>query len=130
VSTEKNVAHSKVLVVDDDQRMVDLLTVNLEDDYTQVIQANTGQDCLEVVQNRGPDIIFLDLHLPDISGWEVLGAVRSMESLCDTTVIIMSVEPPDSKFIRQLRPDDYVQKPFDTRDLLLRMRRLVAQRAA
>lgn len=121
---------SRVLVVDDDQRIVNLLRMNLEGDNIEVVEATTGQGCLEVVHNWEADIIFLDLHLPDISGWEVLDAVRSTESLRDVRVIIISVEPPDADFIRRLRPDDYVQKPFDTRDLLMRMRRLVRQKAA
>lgn len=123
-------SHSRVLVVDDDQSMVKLLRVNLEGDGVEVAEATTGRGCLEVVHNRGADVILLDLHLPDISGWEVLDTVRSTESLRDTRVIIISVDPPDSTLIRQLRPDDYVQKPFDTRDLLRRMRRLMVQKAA
>ncbi|MFQ5854394.1 MAG: response regulator transcription factor [Anaerolineae bacterium] len=123
-------AHSRVLVVDDDRSMVKLLRVNLEGDGMEVAEATTGRAGLEVVHNWGADIILLDLHLPDISGWEVLATVRSTESLRNTRVIIISVEPPDSTLIRQLRPDDYVQKPFDTRDLLMRMRRVVAQKAA
>lgn len=122
--------HSKVLIVDDDRRMVDLLRVNLQDSCTEIVEATTGRDCLKAALSGGADIIFLDLHLPDISGWEVLGAVRSTDSLRNTLVIIMSVEPPDSNRIHQLRPDDYVQKPFDTRDLLMRMRRLIPRKAA
>lgn len=122
--------HPRVLVVDDDQRIVKLLRVNLEGDGMEVAEATTGRDCLEIVHNWGADIILLDIYLPDMSGWEVLAAVRSIESLRETRVIILSVEPPDSAFIRRFRPDDYIQKPFDTRDLLMRMRRLIPQKAA
>lgn len=119
-----------VLVVDDDQELSKLIRHNLEDKNTQVIEAASGLDCIRIVHEGKVDLILLDLRLPDFGGWGILSLLRLTEPLRNTPVIVVSVEPPDMALIEQLRPDDYIQKPFDMRDLLVRVKRVIDSRSA
>ncbi len=118
----------KVLAVDDDWAMTRLIRRNLEKEDIAVVEVGTGLDCMRVLCDEGIDLILLDLRLPDFNGWGILSLLRATDSLKNIPVIIVSVEPPDTDRIRQFRPDDYLQKPFDIRDLLSRVRRLAGQR--
>lgn len=120
----------KVLAVDDDWAMTRLIRRNLEKEDIAVVEVGTGLDCMRVLCAEGADLILLDLRLPDFNGWGILSLLRATDSLKNIPVIIVSVEPPDIDRIRQLRPDDYLQKPFDIRELLSRVRRLVGQRSS
>ncbi len=119
-----------VLVVDDDRAVGRLIRHNLEDNGTEVVEAATGLDCIRLLHETKVDLILLDVKLPDFSGWGILSLVRLTESLCNMLVIVVSVEPPNTALIEQLRPDDYIQKPFDMRDLVVRVRRLIGSRSA
>ncbi len=119
-----------VLVVDDDQELSKLIKHNLEDKNTQVVEAASGLDCIRIVHEAKVDLILLDLRLPDFNGWGILSLLRLTEPLRDTPVIVVSVEPPDMTLIEQLRPNDYIQKPFDMRELLVRVRKVIGSRSA
>jgi DNA-binding response OmpR family regulator len=71
------------------------------------------------------DLILLDLGLPDFNGWGILSLLRLTEPLRHIPVIVVTVEPPDVALMEKLKPDDYIQKPFDMRDLLMRVRNIV-----
>ncbi len=112
-----------VLVVDDDRAISRLIRQNLEDDGIRVIEAATGLDGIRILQEEGADLIILDLKLPDFNGWGILSLLRLTEPWRHIPVIMVSAEPPDTAFIKQLRPDDYIQKPFDIRDLLAQVKK-------
>lgn len=114
-----------VLVVDDDQTLSKLIRHNLEITGTQVVEAASGFDCIRILHQTKIDLILLDLRLPDFNGWGILSLLRLTEPLRHIPVIVVSVEPPDMALMEQFRPDDYIQKPFDIRDLLVRMRKVV-----
>ncbi len=116
-----------VLVVDDDQALSKLIKRNLEGAGTQVVEAATGLDCLRILHQARVDLILLDLRLPDFNGWGILSLLRLTEPLHDIPVIVVSVEPPNSALIEKFRPDDYIQKPFDVRDLVTRVRKVIAR---
>lgn len=117
-----------VLVVDDDRAMSKLIKTNLEDEDTQVMEAANGFDCIRILREARVDLVLLDLRLPDFSGWGILSLLRLTEALRHIPVIIVSVEPPDTALMEQFVPDDYVQKPFDMRDLLVRVRKIIGLR--
>ena len=119
-----------VLVVDDDRAISKLIRHNLEDKGTQVVEAATGLDCIRILHEARVDLILLDLRLPDFNGWGILSLLRLTEPLCHIPVIMVTVEPPDTALIEQFRPDDYIQKPFDMRDLLMRVRKVIGSRSA
>ena len=118
------VNHLSILVVDDDWAISKLIKYNLEDKNTQVIEAATGLDCLKTIRETRVDLILLDISLPDFHGWGILNLLRLTESLRQIPVIIVSVEPPNEALIEQFKPNDYIQKPFDVRDLLARVKKV------
>lgn len=121
MATELQTKRFSVLVVDDDQSISRLIRYNLEDKDTRVIEAATGLEGIRILREAPIDLIVLDLRLPDFSGWGILSLLRLTEPLRHIPVIIVSVEPPDRTLIEQLRPNAYLQKPFDMRELMARV---------
>ena len=119
-----------VLVVDDDRALSTLIRHNLEDTGAQIVEAATGLDCIRILREARIDLILLDIKLPDLNGWGILSLLRLTEPLQRIPVIVVSVEPPDMALMAKFRPDDYIQKPFDMRDLLVRVRRVIDSRSA
>jgi two-component system, OmpR family, KDP operon response regulator KdpE len=110
-----------VLVVDDEPQIVRALKTTLEaTDYT-VESAFTGEESLALAAAQSPELVVLDLGLPDIDGTEV---IRRLRAWSDVPVIVLSVRADQSDKIDALDAgaDDYVTKPFDTNELLARMR--------
>jgi len=118
-----------VLVVEDDQAISKLMRHNLEGVDTKVVEAASGLECIKILHQAKVDLILLDLRLPDFNGWGILSLLRLTESLRDIPVIVVSVEPPNTALIEQFSPDDYIQKPFDMRDLLVRVRKVISSRS-
>jgi two-component system alkaline phosphatase synthesis response regulator PhoP len=117
-----------ILVVDDDQEMGRLVRRNMEGEDTRVAEATTGLECIRLLNEEKVDLLILDVRLPDFSGWGILSLLRLSESRRVMPVILASVEPPDNALMVRLRPDDYIQKPFDIRDLLVRVEKIIEKR--
>lgn len=98
---------------------------NLEDTGTKVVEAASDFDCIRILHQTKIDLILLDLMMPDFNGWSILNLVRITEPPCHIPVSVVSVEPPNMPLVWQFKPDDCIQKPFDIRDLLMRMDRVV-----
>jgi two-component system KDP operon response regulator KdpE len=129
-TTVRGVDSLSILVVDDDRAISRLLRQNLEGKGTQVVEAATGLDCIRILHEARVDLILMDLGLPDFSGWGILSLLRLTEALRHIPVIMVSVEPPDMALMERYKPDDYIQKPFDIRDLLVRVRKVIASTGA
>jgi two-component system, OmpR family, KDP operon response regulator KdpE len=110
-----------VLVVDDEPQMRRLLTITLEAAGYRVIVAERGQEGLLLAAQHRPDIILLDLGLPDVTGQSVLKRLREW---CATPVIVLTVQDAQAEKIAAFDhgADDYVTKPFHSGELLARMR--------
>ncbi len=119
-----------VLVVDDDRAISKVIKRNLEDEDTEVVEVATGLDCIRIVHEAKVDLILLDLKLPDFNGWGILSLLRLTEPLRHIPVIVVSVEPPNTALMEQFQLDDYIQKPFDMRDLLARVRKVLDLKGA
>lgn len=117
----------RVLVVDDDPDIVRLVTYNLSQSGFETVTANTGRAALELVQNRPPDLIILDLMLPDVDGMEVCRSLRSHEASSHIPVIMLTArsEEIDRVIGFELGADDYVMKPFSPRELVLRVKSIL-----
>lgn len=110
-----------ILVVDDEERMVRFIRLNLEHDGFQVIAAYRGYEALEKVRTEIPDLVLLDVMLPDLDGFEVLRLIRESSN---TPVIMLTAKGEEDDRVRglELGADDYVTKPFSPRELVSRVR--------
>jgi two-component system, OmpR family, KDP operon response regulator KdpE len=117
-----------VLVIDDDAQIRRLLRVGLEKQGFDVHAAGTGEEGLQMLMGRKPDIVLLDLGLPDLDGAEVLARIRSWSSV---PVIVLSVRNAEEDVVALLDggADDYLIKPFNTGELVARMRVAIRHRA-
>lgn len=114
----------KVLVVDDEPDIVDTLAYNLEQEGYTTIRATTGVEALEAARGEPPQLILLDLMLPDMSGTEVCRQLRSDQRLSATPIIMVTAKGAEIDRVVgfEVGADDYVTKPFSVREILLRMR--------
>jgi two-component system KDP operon response regulator KdpE len=111
----------RILVVDDEERMVRFIRLNLEHDGFQVIEAFNGTKAIDQVRSSLPDLILLDVMMPDMDGFEVLRIVREVSSV---PVIMLTAKGEEDDRVRglELGADDYVTKPFSPRELVSRVR--------
>ncbi len=111
----------KILVVDDEERMVRFIRLNLEHDGFQVIEAYRGTKAIDLVRTKLPDLVLLDVMLPDIDGFEVLRLIRETSIV---PVIMLTAKGEEEDRVRGLEmgADDYITKPFSPRELVSRVR--------
>ena len=120
---------TRVLVIDDEPQIVRALRINLSVRGYEVITASTGAGALRAAAEHKPDVVILDLGLPDISGIEVLGGLRGWLT---APVIVLSARTDSSDKVEALDAgaDDYVTKPFGMDEFLARLRAAVRRNAA
>ena len=111
----------KILVVDDEKRIVEIVEAYLKRDGYKVIIAYDGKSAVDFVRKEHPDLVVLDLMLPEISGWDVCRLLRK-ES--DVPIIMLTARDDTTDKIvgLELGADDYVTKPFDPKELISRVR--------
>jgi CheY-like chemotaxis protein len=110
-----------VLCIEDELDMIRLIELTLERGPFHVIGAVSGQQGLEIARRVRPDVVLLDLMMPDLDGWEVAQRLRADETLKDIPIIAVSVVHPTGYPNRELLVDDYVTKPFRPDDLMRRV---------
>ena len=120
-------SHERILVVDDDREIARLLRGYLEQAGYGVQVAYDGVTALAMVREARPDVLLLDLMLPDMDGWAVTRRIRSDSTLAATPIIMLTarVEDTDKILGLELGADDYVTKPFNPREVLARVRALL-----
>jgi DNA-binding response OmpR family regulator len=103
-----------VLVVDDDPSVLLLCRVNLELDGFRVLEAADGATALELARAHHPDVVLLDLMLPDVDGWQVLRDLKDDPQLTEVPVVILTARTDDQDKVRSLTSGaaEYVTKPF------------------
>ena len=104
----------KILAVDDEQRMVRFIQLNLEQDGFEVVTAYNGKEALEQVRTQLPDLILLDIMMPDINGFDVLKKIREVNNV---PVIMLTAKGEEDDRIQglELGADDYITKPLSPR---------------
>jgi two-component system alkaline phosphatase synthesis response regulator PhoP len=112
---------SRILVVDDDPAIVKLVRAYLEQAGYQVLVAYDGNKALHIARHDKPDLVVLDLMLPEMDGWDVCRALRK-ESEVPVIMLTARVEESDKLVGLELGADDYVTKPFSPRELVARVR--------
>jgi two-component system KDP operon response regulator KdpE len=110
----------RVLIVDDEPRILNFLNVNLKASGYEVIAAHNGSEALAQVQAQEPDLLVLDVVMPGMDGFETLKQVRAVSSV---PVIILSAKETDTDKVKglQLGADDYLAKPFSPDELTARI---------
>jgi len=114
-------ALARILVVDDEQAVLNLLVYNLSRAHYEVLTANNGRQALELARQAKPDLILLDLMLPEIDGLDVCRQLRRTSQV-PVIVITARGEEVDRVVGLELGADDYVVKPFSVRELVARVR--------
>ncbi len=110
----------RILVVDNDRSIVKVLSAYLEQSGYQVLPAYDGEMAIHVLRRERPDLVILDLMMPNRDGWEVTQIVRADQSLSSTPIIMLTarVEDTDKIVGLQLGADDYITKPFNPREVV------------
>ncbi len=113
-----------ILVVDDEERMARFIRLNLEHDGFQVIEAYRGMQAVQLIRDRMPDVVILDVMMPDLDGFEVLQLIRETSQV---PVIMLTARGEEDDRVRglELGADDYVTKPFSPRELVSRVRAVI-----
>ena len=115
---------STLLIVEDDLDIADMLNAYFRIQGYEVLTVNWGEDGVRAAQTNSPDLIILDIRLPDIDGFEVARRLRSMRRTKDLPIIFLTEkrERKDRLTGLELNADDYITKPFDIQELRLRVR--------
>ena len=110
-----------ILVVDDEEKIVGIVRAYLEREEYQVMAAHDGRSALDLAQTQSPDLIILDLMLPEMSGWDVC---RTLRKESNVPIIMLTARDDDTDKIigLELGADDYVTKPFNPKELVSRVR--------
>lgn len=111
----------KILIVDDDTNICELLRLYLEKDGFETVVANDGEQAILIAERSKPDLILLDIMLPKLDGWQVCREIRKSS---DTPIIMLTAkgETFDKILGLELGADDYVSKPFDAKEVIARIK--------
>lgn len=111
----------RVLVVDDEARMIDFIRMNLELEGAKILSARNGLEALDQVRRHNPDLILLDIMMPQLDGYETLKMLREFSSI---PVVMLTAKSEEEDIVRglELGADDYITKPFGVRELVSRVK--------
>ena len=112
----------RILVVDDEPNIVDILRFNLQREGSEVLAAYDGTEGLALAQSQAPDLILLDVMLPGMDGFKVCEELRKTDRLTPIIMLTAREEERDRVLGLELGADDYVVKPFSVRELMARVR--------
>ena len=119
----------KVLCIEDEKEMIDLIKLILERRGFEVLGALGGKEGLEVIRREKPDLILLDLMMPEVDGWEVYRQMKADEQLKDIPVVVVTAKAQSIDKVLGLhiaKVDDYVTKPFGPQELLRSIDKVLA----
>ena len=117
----------KIMVVDDEENLLELVKAVLEQEGFEVITASNGPECLEKLKKVKPDLILLDVMMPGMSGREVLEKIRENSKTRNLKVAFLTVvrySEMGKKDLEKLHVLDYITKPFDNKELVRRVKKM------
>lgn len=119
----------KILVVDDDKNICELLRMYLEKEGYVVLMAHNGIDAVNAFNTGDPDLVLLDIMLPQLDGWQVC---REIRKLSEAPIIMLTAKDEvfDKVLGLELGADDYVTKPFDTKEIVARIKAVLRRTSA
>ena len=115
---------AKVLIIEDDEDILELVRYNLSKEGFKTVTANTGEKGLELFRSENPNLVILDLMLPGLDGLDVCRAIRSAQDGSYVPIIMLTAKGEEADVVSglELGADDYIVKPFSPRVLIARMR--------
>ena len=125
----KEFARRRILIVDDEERMVRFIRLNLEHDGFLVSEAFNGREALQQLRDVSPDLILLDVMMPELDGFEVLQMVRETSKV---PVLMLTAKGEEDNRVRglELGADDYITKPFSPREMVSRVKAVLRRTEA
>lgn len=116
-------ATSRILVADDDEAVLESVAWLLQENGYDVVPANGGVSCIEQLEKRAPDLILLDILMPDADGCQLLERIKGDERWRDLPVLMLSAQPPEEASVRSLGlgAADFIRKPYRPKELLARV---------
>jgi two-component system response regulator VicR len=117
--TEKST--KMILCIEDDQEMIDLICLILSRSGFEIRGANGGKEGLEIIRTEHPDLVLLDLMMPEMDGWEVYQQMKADEATKNIPVIVVTAKAQSIDKVLGLhiaKVDDYIAKPFSPQELL------------
>ena len=117
----ENNTNKRIVCVEDEAEMIDLIRLILSRRGFEVIGADGGKMGLDVIREQKPDLILLDLMMPDMDGWEVYQQIKADEALKDIPVIVVTAKAQSIDKVLGLhiaKVDDYISKPFSPQELI------------
>ncbi|MGN0149833.1 MAG: response regulator transcription factor [Clostridia bacterium] len=114
-------SNNKVLIVDDDDNIVDLIRMYMEKEGFTAVTANNGVKAVELFKSEAPSIVILDVMMPEMDGWQVCREIRRVSNI---PIIMLTAkgETFDKVLGLELGADDYMVKPFETKELIARVK--------
>jgi two-component system, OmpR family, response regulator VicR len=122
---------TKIMVVDDEPDLLEVVKLILESDGYQVVTAGGGQEALDKLEKEKPELVLLDIIMPKMDGWEVFSRIKSNPKTTDIPVIMLTAK--DQRIdkligLHVVRVDDYITKPFGRSELLERIKRVLQEK--
>lgn len=116
-------ATSRILVADDDEAVLESVTWLLQENGYDVVPARGGNACLEQLEKKAPDLLLLDILMPDADGCQLLERIKGEERWRDLPVLMLSAQPPEEASVRSLGlgAADFIRKPYRPKELLARV---------
>ena len=116
-------ATSRILVADDDPSVLESVTWLLKENGYEVVPADGGVSCLEQLEKKAPDLLLLDILMPDADGCQLLERIKSEDRWRDLPVLMLSAQPPEDASVRSLGlgASDFIRKPYRPKELLARV---------
>lgn len=114
----------KILIVDDEEHILELLKFNLEKNGFEVFSSDNGEDCIVLIEQHNVDLLVLDLMLPGMDGIDVCKEIRKMDRFQSLPIIMLTAKGEETDRILglELGADDYITKPFSVRELIARVK--------
>ena len=122
----------RVVYIEDEQEMVDLVKLILSRKYFEVVGANGGRAGLDLVRRLLPDVVLLDLMMPDMDGWDVYQQLKADEATRPIPVIVITAKAQNIDKVLGLhiaKVDDYISKPFSPKELVDSLEKVLQKRA-
>ncbi len=119
---------AKILVVDDDPLVTGLVKINLELGGFEVEEAWGGEEALQIIEERVPDLVLLDVMMPELDGWDLLRMLRSNPTTKDLPVVLLTAKVQERDVAKgwQMGADGYISKPFNPLEMVDRLKAVLA----